>query len=109
MLRPIFVAQDEIDAPGIPATVRKVFVIGPDMKVKMQVRVSRPAHVPRTRQTQGPRPLCPPPQLIYPTAVGRNFAEIFRCIDALQLAAKFPIATPVNWTPGGRVMVQVRL
>ena len=66
--------------PGIPATVRKVFVVGPDHKIKLQ--------------------------LIYPTAVGRNFAEIFRVIDALQLAAQYPIATPVNWTPGCDVMIQ---
>ena len=72
--------EEEKDAAGIPATVRKVFLVGPDRKIKLQ--------------------------LIYPTAVGRNFAEIFRVIDALQLAAKFPIATPVNWTPGGDVMIQ---
>ena len=72
--------EDEKDAAGIPATVRKVFVVGPDHKIKLQ--------------------------LIYPTAVGRNFAEIFRVIDALQLAARFPIATPVNWVPGGQVMIQ---
>lgn len=72
--------EDEKDAAGIPATVRKVFVVGPDHKIKLQ--------------------------LIYPTAVGRNFAEIFRVIDALQLAARHPIATPVNWAPGGDVMIQ---
>jgi alkyl hydroperoxide reductase subunit AhpC len=72
--------EDEKDNAGIPATVRKVFVVGPDRKIKLQ--------------------------LIYPTAVGRNFAEILRVIDALQLAAKFPIATPVNWTPGKDVMIQ---
>ena len=72
--------EEERDAPGIPATVRKVFVIGPDRKVKLQ--------------------------LVYPTAVGRNFDEILRVIDALQLAAKFPIATPVNWRKGGDVMIQ---
>ena len=72
--------EDEKDAAGIPATVRKVFVVGPDHKIKLQ--------------------------LIYPTAVGRNFAEIFRVIDALQLAARHPIATPVNWVPGGDVMIQ---
>ena len=72
--------EDEKEAPGLPATVRKVFVVGPDRKIKLQ--------------------------LVYPTAVGRNFAEIFRVIDALQLAAKFPIATPVNWVPGKDVMIQ---
>jgi 1-Cys peroxiredoxin 6 len=72
--------EEEKDAAGIPATVRKVFVVGPDHKIKLQ--------------------------LIYPTAVGRNFAEIFRVIDALQLAARHPIATPVNWQPGGDVMIQ---
>ena len=72
--------EDEKEAPGIPATVRKVFLIGPDKKVKLQ--------------------------LIYPTAVGRNFAEILRCIDALQLAATHPIATPVNWQRGQDVMIQ---
>lgn len=72
--------EEEKDNAGIPATVRKVFVIGPDRKIKLQ--------------------------LIYPTAVGRNFDEIIRVIDALQLAAKYPIATPVNWTKGKDVMIQ---
>jgi 1-Cys peroxiredoxin 6 len=72
--------EDEKDNAGIPATVRKVFLLGPDKKVKLQ--------------------------LIYPTAVGRNFAEILRCIDALQLAATHPIATPVNWQKGQDVMIQ---
>jgi 1-Cys peroxiredoxin 6 len=72
--------EDEKDKAGIPATVRKVFVIGPDHKIKLI--------------------------LVYPTAVGRFFPEIIRVIDALQLAAKFPIATPVNWTPGNKVMIQ---
>ena len=72
--------EEEKDNAGIPATVRKVFVIGPDRKVKLQ--------------------------LVYPTAVGRNFAEILRVIDALQLAAVHPIATPVNWQRGQDVMIQ---
>jgi peroxiredoxin 6 len=72
--------EDEKDNAGIPATVRKVFLVGPDHKIKLQ--------------------------LIYPTAVGRNFTEIFRVVDALQLAAKFPIATPVNWKQGDNVMIQ---
>jgi len=44
--------------------------------------------------------------LTYPTAAGRFFPEILRLIDALQLAAKYPIATPVNWTPGSDLMIQ---
>jgi 1-Cys peroxiredoxin 6 len=72
--------EEEKDNAGVPATVRKVFLVGPDKKVKLQ--------------------------LIYPTAVGRNFAEILRCIDALQLAATHPIATPVNWQKGQDVMIQ---
>ncbi len=72
--------EEEKDNAGIPATVRKVFVVGPDRKIKLQ--------------------------LIYPTAVGRNFDEIIRVIDALQLAAQHPIATPVNWNKGQKVMIQ---
>jgi len=72
--------EDEKDAAGIPATVRKVFIIGPDKKIKLII--------------------------VYPTAVGRNFTEILRTIDALQLAAKFPIATPVNWNKGEDVIIQ---
>ena len=72
--------EDEKDAAGIPATVRKLFIIGPDHKTKLV--------------------------LIYPTSVGRNFVEVLRVIDALQLAAKFPIATPANWVVGADVMIQ---
>ena len=72
--------EDEKDGAGIPATVRKLFIIGPDRKTKLV--------------------------LIYPTSVGRNFVEVLRVIDALQLAAKFPIATPANWVAGGDVMIQ---
>jgi alkyl hydroperoxide reductase subunit AhpC len=72
--------QDEKDAAGIPATVRKVFIIGPDRKTKAI--------------------------LAYPTSAGRYFPEILRLIDALQLATKAPIATPVNWLPGQDVMIQ---
>lgn len=71
---------DEKDAAGIPATVRKVFIIGPDRKIKAS--------------------------LAYPTAAGRFFPEILRLIDALQLSTKFPIATPVNWQKGDDVMIQ---
>jgi len=72
--------DDEKDSAGIPATVRKLFIVGPDRKIKLVIT--------------------------YPTAVGRSFPEILRVIDALQLAAKFPIATPVNWERGGDVMIQ---
>lgn len=68
------------DCAGIPATVRKVFIIGPDRKIKAS--------------------------LAYPTAAGRFFPEILRLVDALQLAAKYPIATPVNWKKGDDVMIQ---
>lgn len=56
------------------ATVRSVFVIGPDRKVKLT--------------------------LTYPASTGRNFAEILRVIDSLQLTAYHQVATPVNWEDG---------
>jgi alkyl hydroperoxide reductase subunit AhpC len=55
-------------------TVRSVFVIGPDKKVKLT--------------------------LTYPASTGRNFAEILRVIDSLQLTSKYSVATPVNWRDG---------
>ena len=60
-------------------TVRSVFVIGPDKKVKLQIT--------------------------YPASTGRNFEEILRVIDSLQLTAKYKVATPANWTDGGEVIV----
>ena len=60
-------------------TVRNVYIIGPDKKVKTV--------------------------LVYPMSVGRNFDEILRIIDALQLGAKFKIATPVNWRNGDDVVI----
>jgi len=56
------------------ATVRSVFVIGPDKKVKLT--------------------------LTYPMSCGRNFAEILRVVDSLQLSAKFKVATPADWQDG---------
>ena len=56
------------------ATVRSVFVIGPDKKIKLT--------------------------LTYPAATGRNFAEILRVIDSLQLTANYKVATPANWEHG---------
>jgi thioredoxin-dependent peroxiredoxin len=56
------------------ATVRSVFIIGPDKKIKLT--------------------------LTYPASTGRNFAEILRVIDSLQLTAKYKLATPADWEPG---------
>ena len=64
------------------ATVRSVFVIGPDKRIKMM--------------------------LTYPMTTGRNFDEILRVLDSLQLTAKHKVATPVNWKQGEDVII-VRL
>ena len=56
------------------ATVRSVFIIGPDKKIKLT--------------------------LTYPASTGRNFLELLRVIDSLQLTAKFKVATPANWEDG---------
>ena len=60
-------------------TVRSVFVIGPDKKVKLMIT--------------------------YPASTGRNFVEILRVIDSLQLTAKHSVATPVNWKSGEDVII----
>lgn len=60
-------------------TVRSVFVIGPDKKVKLMIT--------------------------YPASTGRNFQEILRVIDSLQLTAKHQVATPVNWKHGDDVII----
>ena len=60
-------------------TVRSVFVIGPDKKIKLSIT--------------------------YPASTGRNFDEIIRVIDSLQLTAKFKVATPANWTDGQDVII----
>jgi alkyl hydroperoxide reductase subunit AhpC len=61
------------------ATVRTVFVVGPDKKIKLM--------------------------LIYPMSTGRNFDEILRVIDSMQLTAKHAVATPVNWKNGEDVII----
>jgi alkyl hydroperoxide reductase subunit AhpC len=65
--------------PANNATVRTVFVISPDKKVKLT--------------------------LSYPMATGRNFDEVLRVIDSLQLTARQPVATPVNWKAGEDVII----
>jgi len=60
-------------------TVRNVFVIGPDKKIKLI--------------------------LVYPMTTGRNFDEVLRVIDSLQLTAKYKVSTPVNWQPGEDVII----
>lgn len=61
------------------ATVRTVFVIGPDKKIKLM--------------------------LAYPMTTGRNFAEILRVLDSMQLTAAHKVATPANWKPGDDVII----
>jgi thioredoxin-dependent peroxiredoxin len=61
------------------ATVRTVFIIGPDKKIKLM--------------------------LSYPMSSGRNFDEVLRVLDSLQLTAKHNVATPVNWKPGDDVII----
>ena len=65
--------------PADNMTVRNVFVIGPDKKIKLI--------------------------LVYPMTTGRNFDELLRVIDSLQLTAKFRVATPVNWRQGEEVII----
>jgi thioredoxin-dependent peroxiredoxin len=65
--------------PADNQTVRNVFVIGPDKKIKLI--------------------------LVYPMSAGRNFDEVLRVIDSLQLTAKHKVSTPANWRPGEDVII----
>jgi alkyl hydroperoxide reductase subunit AhpC len=65
--------------PADNQTVRNVFVIGPDKRIKLI--------------------------LIYPMTTGRNFDEVLRVLDSLQLLARHKVATPVNWRPGEEVII----
>lgn len=69
--------------PAHSATVRTVFIIGPDKKVRLT--------------------------MTYPMSVGRNFAEILRALDAVQATDGVPLATPANWVPGQDVIVGLSL
>ncbi|MGE4242514.1 peroxiredoxin [Ramlibacter sp.] len=60
-------------------TVRSVFIVGPDKKIKLM--------------------------LTYPMTTGRNFDEILRVLDSMQMTAKFKVATPANWKPGDDVII----
>jgi alkyl hydroperoxide reductase subunit AhpC len=64
-------------------TVRSVFIIGPDKKIKAT--------------------------LTYPMSAGRNFDEVLRLLDAIQLTSKHPISTPVNWRPGDDIVISPSL
>ena len=70
-------------APAHTATVRTVYIVGPDKKVKLT--------------------------MTYPMSVGRNFAEILRALDAVRATDGVPIATPANWVPGQDVIVALSL
>jgi alkyl hydroperoxide reductase subunit AhpC len=65
--------------PADNQTVRNVYVIGPDKKIKLVIS--------------------------YPMTTGRNFDEVLRVIDSLQLTARHKVATPVNWQQGGEVII----
>ena len=65
--------------PANNATVRTVFMIGPDKKIKLM--------------------------LMYPMSTGRNFDEVLRALDSIQLTAKHPVSTPVNWRVGDEVVL----
>ena len=77
---PASVSGDPADrTPADNQTVRNVFVIGPDKKVKLV--------------------------LVYPMTTGRNFDEVLRVVDSLQLTANHKVATPVNWKDGDDVII----
>ena len=79
MIHPNAAAKVEGRTAVDNATIRSVFVIGPDKKIKLV--------------------------LTYPMSTGRNFDEVLRVLDSLQLTAKHNVATPVNWKPGEDVII----
>ena len=79
MLPAEFYLPQEGRTPANTATVRTVYIIGPDKKVRLT--------------------------MTYPMSVGRNFAEILRALDAVQATDGVPFATPANWQPGQDVIV----
>ncbi|XP_019871339.1 peroxiredoxin-6 [Aethina tumida] len=71
---------DEKDSSGVPLTARAVFIVDPKKKMRLSI--------------------------LYPATTGRNFDEILRVIDSLQLCDKHKVATPVDWKKGDDVMIQ---
>mmetsp|Transcript_4032 Transcript_4032/g.5663 ORF Transcript_4032/g.5663 Transcript_4032/m.5663 type:complete len:242 (-) Transcript_4032:410-1135(-) len=71
------------DDKGLPMTLRALFILSPDRVVKAAI--------------------------IYPASTGRNFDEVLRCLDSLQLTAKHKVATPVDWTRGHDCIVDFSL
>lgn len=69
--------------PAHSATVRTVYIIGPDKKIRLS--------------------------MTYPMSIGRNFAEILRALDAVRITDGVPLATPANWVPGQDVIVALAL
>ncbi|KAK9827411.1 hypothetical protein WJX74_000340 [Apatococcus lobatus] len=74
---------DELDAEGAPMACRGVFIFSPDKRLKLSI--------------------------LYPATTGRNFQEILRVIDSLQLTSSHSVATPADWQPGQQCMVQPTL
>ncbi|XP_058834974.1 peroxiredoxin-6 [Topomyia yanbarensis] len=72
--------KDEIGAAGLPLTCRAVFIIDPHKKLRLSI--------------------------LYPATTGRNFAEILRTIDSMQLTDRKRVATPADWVQGQECMVQ---
>ena len=83
MLPADYYLPNEGRTPANTATVRTVYIIGPDKKVRLTMS--------------------------YPMSVGRNFAEILRALDAVQQTDGVPLATPANWQPGQDVIVALAL
>ena len=74
---------DEKDTQGLPLTCRALFFISPDKKLKSQI--------------------------LLPATSGRNFDEVLRILDSLQLTKSGEVATPVDWKPGDETMLQPSL
>ncbi|MFN4156910.1 MAG: peroxiredoxin [Gemmobacter sp.] len=83
MLPAEYYAPTEGRAPADTATVRAVYIVGPDKKIRLI--------------------------MTYPMSIGRNFAEVLRALDAVLMTDGVPLATPANWVPGQDVIVSLSL